>query len=75
MSTDVKIVQVICPGLKLPVRNEPNPNSKIRKFLLTEEVVRVYVKTQSGFYKLADDSVSHINQLIDKHKFLPSICL
>jgi len=59
MSTEVKVVQVICDGLKLPVRSEPNPNGKIKRFINSEEIIEVFVKTQKGFYELSDKSVRH----------------
>lgn len=61
MTTSVRTLQIVCPGMKVPVRNEPNPNGKIKRFLSSEEVIEVFVKTKSGFYELTDNSVGIVN--------------
>lgn len=57
MSTDVKTYRVLCPGFKIPIRKEPTPNAEINRFLNSEEIIEVFIKTQSGFYELSDKSV------------------
>lgn len=56
--TGSKTVQLVCPGFKIPVRSEPNPTAEVLRCLTSGEVVRVLIKSQSGYYQLADKPVS-----------------
>lgn len=61
LTPGTRMFQVVCPGLKIPVRNEPNPSSSILTYLTSGAVVYVMCKAQSGYYQLADQPVSYIS--------------
>ena len=58
MSTDKQIVQLSCPGKKVPIRTEPNITSELVRYASNGEKLEVFSKTTKGFFKLVDGSVS-----------------
>lgn len=60
MSTDRKIVQLNCPGKKVPIRTAPNIQAELVRYAINNESIEVYNKTTGGFFKLADGTVSLI---------------
>ena len=55
-----------CPGYKIPLRIEPNPSAKARKYLHSGTVVEVFSTAKSaGYYELTDHSVRLTTRFIE----------